>query len=267
MSPDGWGILALCLYAAVALAVVAWQGLRCPGGWQVWVLYLIARGYSPLMFGQRIRAKCPFPREGAALVVANHSSPVDPMFIFSGSQEKLDGRFVRVVEFMTAREYCEVKGPIGWICRNMRCIPVDRNGKDMAPAKEALRRLQSGHLVGIFPEGRLNLHAREEGLLPGNPGVAWLALRSEAPVLPVFIHDAPPGTSMVAPFITPSYTQVTFGEPIDLSKYYGMKPTPMLLAEVTDLLMERLADLGNVKARHCSPDRFTSGVSLLADTG
>ncbi|MGE0374201.1 MAG: lysophospholipid acyltransferase family protein [Planctomycetaceae bacterium] len=267
MSAEVWGVLTVCLYAAAAIAVAARQCARCPGGWQVWVLYLIARVYSPLMFGQRIRAKCPFPREGPALVIANHRSPVDPMFIFSGSQEKLGGRFIRVVEFMTAREYCEVKGPIGWICRNMRCIPVDRNGKDMGPAKEALRRLQAGHLVGIFPEGRLNLDPPEKGLLPGNPGVAWLALRSEAPVLPVYIHDAPLGTSMVAPFLRRSYTQVTFGEPIDLSKYYGMKPTPALLAEVTDILMERLAALGHLKARKCETVQPANGVARLAETG
>lgn len=267
MSPDAWGLTAVCLYAAAAAAVVARQCLRCPGGWQVWVLYLIARVYSPLMFGQRIRQKCPFPEEGPGLVIANHRSPVDPMFIFSGSQEKRSGHHIRVVEFMTAREYCEVKGPIGWICRNMRCIPVDRNGKDMGPAKEALRRLQAGHLVGIFPEGRLNLDKPEQGLLPGNPGVAWLALRSRAPVLPVFIHDAPLGTSMVAPFLTPSYSQVTFGEPIDLSRYYGRKPTPPLLAEVTNLLMERLAALGNVTARKCQSVSVDEGVARLADTG
>ncbi|MBX3436199.1 MAG: 1-acyl-sn-glycerol-3-phosphate acyltransferase [Planctomycetaceae bacterium] len=264
MSPDLWGVLALSLYASVAIAALAWQCAHCHGGWGVWVLYLIARSYSPLMFRQRIRAKCPFPTEGAALVVANHRSPVDPMFIFSGSQEKLHGRFVRIVEFMTAREYCEVQGPIGWICRTMRCIPVDRNGKDSGPAKEALRRLQKGHLVGIFPEGRINLG---DGLLPGNPGVAWLALRSRAPVLPVFIHDAPLGTSMVAPFITPSYTQVTFGDPIDLSDYYGAKPTPEVLAEVTDLLMERLGALGSVEARKCAPQRLSNGAALLAETG
>lgn len=264
MSPDTWGILTICLYVIAAVAILAWQAVRCPGGWQVWVLHVIARTYSPLMFGQRIREKCPFPKEGACLVIANHRSPVDPMFIFSGSQEKVSGHHIRVVEFMTAREYCEVSGPIGWICRTMRCIPVDRKGKDMAPAKEALRRLQAGHLVGIFPEGRINLG---DGLLPGNPGVAWLALRSKAPVIPLFIHDAPPGTSMVAPFLKPSYTQVTFGEPIDLSEYYGRKLTPALLAEVTDLLMERLAELGNVEPRKCASERFANGMPRLAETG
>lgn len=266
MTSEIWAILTLCFYAAVTVAVLAWQCFHTPGGWQVWVLYLIARVYSPLMFSQRIRDKCPFPKTGPCLVIANHRSPVDPMFIFSGSQEKVGGRFIRVVEFMTAREYCELKGPIGWICRTMKCIPVDRKGKDMGPAKEALRRLRAGHLVGIFPEGRINLG---DGLLPGNPGVAWLALRSEAPVMPIFIHDAPLGTSMVAPFLRPSYTQVSYGEPIDLSEFYGRKPTPGLLAEVTDLLMDRLATLGGTHARKCASERLstTGAVARLAETG
>ncbi len=264
MSPDEWGLLILGMYAATGIAVVGWQCLHCPAGWDVWVLCLIARLYSPLMFNQRIRAKCPFPNEGAALVIINHRSPVDPMIILSGSQEKRTGHFIRIVEFMTAREYVEIGGPIGWICRTMKSIPVDRNGKDIGPAKEALRRLWAGHLVGIFPEGRINLG---NDLLPGNPGVAWLALRSEAPVFPMFIHDAPLGTSMVAPFLTRAYTQVTWGEPIDLSEYYGRKPTPPLLAEVTDLLMERLAELGHVKASPCSEARPINAEVRMAETG
>jgi 1-acyl-sn-glycerol-3-phosphate acyltransferase len=264
MSPDGWGVLTIFMFAAIGCAAVAWQCYRCPGGWRVWVLHLIARGYAPLMFQLRIRQACPFPVEGPGLVIANHRSPVDPMIIFSASQQKKTGLSIRIVEYMTAREYCEVKGPIGWICRTMRCIPVDRNGKDTGPAKEALRRLRAGHLVGIFPEGRLNLG---EGLLPGNPGVAWLALRSEAPVYPLFIHNAPPGTSMVKPFYTPSYTQITFGDPIDLSAHYGKKPTPALLVEVTDILMEHLGALGHVTPRKCSLERSVNGPTLMAETG
>ena len=63
----------------------------------------------------------------------------------------------------------------------MRAIPVDRDGEDMEATKVALRRMRAGCTVGIFPEGRINFGP---GLLPPNPGVAWLALKAGRPVIP-----------------------------------------------------------------------------------
>ncbi len=244
MSAESWAIVTLMAYALAAFAAVAFQSLQCQDGWKVWIIHAITRLHTSLICGQRILQKCPFPASGSGLVISNHRSPVDPFLLCSGSQEKRGGHCVRRVEFMTAREYVEMPGPVGIVCRVMACIPVERDGKDMGPAKETLRRLKAGHLVGIFPEGRINTG---EGLLPANTGVAWLALRSKSPVLPAFIHDAPKGTTMANSFLTSGKARVSYGEPIDLSAYFDERPTPALLAEVTDLLMTKLGALGNVK--------------------
>jgi 1-acyl-sn-glycerol-3-phosphate acyltransferase len=129
----------------------------------------------------------------------------------------------------------------------MQVIPVDRDGRDMGPVKEALRRLRGGRLVGIFPEGRINDRCGASELLAGNPGMAWLALHSRAPVCPVFIHDAPQGANMVAPFHTFARVRLVYGEPIDLSGFYGRRITQDLLQEVTGELMRRLAELGGAR--------------------
>jgi len=49
---------------------------------------------------------------------------------------------------------------------------------------------------------------------------------------------------MVRPFCTPSRVRVTYGEPVDLARYWNHRVTHELLTEVTDLLMRRLAELG-----------------------
>jgi 1-acyl-sn-glycerol-3-phosphate acyltransferase len=180
-------------------------------------------------------------------VIANHRSPVDPMMVWTNHHFRGGAaggsRNIRVTGFLTASEYCNVAG-MRWLVRTMRSIPVDRDGRDMAPAREALRRLKNGELVGLFPEGGINWGTR---LRSANPGVAFLALKSRVKVYPVFIHDAPqPVTSMVAPFIRRSRVRVTYGEPIDLSKFHSRKTTPELLDEVTDLIMSRLAKTGGV---------------------
>jgi 1-acyl-sn-glycerol-3-phosphate acyltransferase len=242
MTADAWGLLTLALYAALAVWLLVVCARRdSPDGWQLWVLNIIARFHTPFFFRQHITGDCPLPADDAGLVLANHRSPVDPMLIFSSSPVKQTRYRIRRVEFLTAAEYCDLGGPLGFITKHMHVIPVARSGRDMGPVKEALRRIKDGKLVGVFPEGRINTGS---GLLPGSSGVAWLALHSRAPVYPVFIHDAPQGESMVAPFVKFCRSHVTYGEPVDLSAYYGRRISQPLLDEVTHLLMSRLAQLG-----------------------
>lgn len=241
VSSDSAAVLTLLLYVTVAAILVLQDMFACGDGWRVWVLHLIARSYTPFMFRQRVSGLCPLPSRGPALVISNHRSPVDPLLIFSGSAQKQDGGGIRRIEYLTAREYCELGGPIGWITRVMEVIPVARSGEDMGAVKLAVRRLKQGRLIGVFPEGRINTGTE---LLPANPGVAWLALHARVPVYPVFIHNAPQGEHMVQPFHTFARVRVSYGPPVDLSDWYGRRLTTEILQEVTDLLMTRLAETG-----------------------
>jgi 1-acyl-sn-glycerol-3-phosphate acyltransferase len=177
------------------------------------------------------------------LLIANHSSPLDPILIWVGVVDR------RPIEFLTAKEYFGKPG-LQFIFDSTHAIPVARDGKDMAAIRTALRRLKSGSLVGVFPEGTINCGS---GLLPGNTGVAWLALQSRVPVYPVFIHNPPQSESMVTPFFDFKRVQVSYGDRVDLSAYYGRRTSPELLQEVIDLLMERLATLGGVAPPAATP--------------
>lgn len=248
MGPEVAAILTLTLYFSIAVALVVRSIRQCRDGVGVWLLYFIQRLYGGLIFRWRSNNRpCPLPVEGGGLVIANHRSPVDPMMIWTNHHLRGDAggqtRDIRVTGFLTASEYCDVPG-MRWLVRTMRSIPVDRDGQDMAPTREALRRLRNGELVGLFPEGGINWGTR---LRSANQGVAFLALKGKVPVYPIFIHNAPqPETSMLAPFIRRCRVRVTYGDPIDLSEFYGQKTTPELLTRVTDLIMYRLAKTGGV---------------------
>ncbi len=224
----------LALIAVIAAATLLWQAARWPDGWHAWALAMGNRLYVRACFHLRANRQCPFPTDGPAIIIANHSSPMDPLFLWQGRRE--------TIGFMMAREYYELKY-LRWISVAMQCIPVERNGKDLAPTRAALRRLKEGKLLGVFPEGAIN---RERDLQPGNPGMAWLAIRSQVPVFPVYIHNSPGGENMVQPFYNFGPVRLSYGDPIDLSAYYDRKPTQEVLHEVTDLMMARIAELGGV---------------------
>lgn len=207
------------------------------------VLYMIERLYCGTMM--RARANNPptsIPPVGPALVISNHRSPVDPMFLWMNIDHGPWPRRTRTTDFMMASEYDSIP-LLGWLTRTMKAILVDRNGQDMAPTREAIRRLKDGRVVGLFPEGGINLGT---DLLEPNPGIAFLALKAKVPVYPIFIHNAPQAESMIEPFLKRTRVRVSYGEPIYLTEFYGQRLTQEKLAHITNLLMERLANLGGV---------------------
>ncbi len=241
---ESTAILLLFVYAVVAVWLIAWRVRRYDVNGLAWMLYCVERVFVGLMWRWRSDRPCPFPSDGAALVIANHSSAADPMQLWMNHHLGSGRRNVRTISFMMAKEYYNVPG-IHWICRSMRSIPVSRDGKDTGPLRDALRKLQKGHLVGIFPEGRINVD--DNGILDGSLGVGWLALKSRVPVYPVYLDNVPGGSNMVTPFLTRSHVRVIYGEPIDLSEFYDQRPKGVVLEQVTELMMTRLAELGGVE--------------------
>lgn len=243
MTPQAFAIAALGVYIAVGLTLIAWQVKRSRVGLQAWLLYCLERVYIGLMYHWRSNRRCPFAQEKGALILANHRSPVDPLLIWMNHHlGRNDGR-LRMIGFLMAREYSEMP-VLSWVAKITRSIPVDRDGADMAPVRKAYRQLQDGDLVGIFPEGGINLN---DNLRGADTGVAWLALKAQVPVYPVYIEGSPRCENMVEPFYRHSRVTLHFGDPIDLSAYYEKRKSHDVLQEVTDLLMVRLAQLGGVQ--------------------
>jgi len=237
-------IVAAVLAASVLL--ICWRVYAHGSGFQTWFLYQIARVYTRVMFRLKTLTGRTVPEDGAALIIANHTSPVDPMLIWADHRRSFRRAGIRRPGFMMAQEYYEMGGIPGWIFHVMESIPVERDGRDMGPARAALNRLKDGQMVGVFPEGRINDQTPDDQLLSAGSGAAWLALKSQAPVIPIYVHNAPRGTSMGNSFLVRTHSALSYGDPIDLSAWYGKRLTQTMLAEVTDLLMERLAEVGGV---------------------
>jgi 1-acyl-sn-glycerol-3-phosphate acyltransferase len=114
----------------------------------------------------------PIPRDGPAVVVANHVSGLDPLLLIAASR--------RPLRFLIAREQYQ-RLALTWLFRAVRCIPVDRQERPERALREALKSLQQGDVVALFPEGRIQLPSDHISKL--KPGAALLARKTDAPVV------------------------------------------------------------------------------------
>ena len=151
----------------------------------------------------------PLPEHGAAILIANHTCNIDHFLLQAGTFRKLG--------FMIAKEYYDFP-PFRPFCRLIGCIPVNRNGKDLAATRAALRALQEGRVVPMFPEGKILPKSGEE-IGEGKHGVAFLALRAKVPVIPAYIRGTPRCNEFRWSFFTPSHSRVVYGTAIEPSEF------------------------------------------------
>lgn len=211
--------------------VRAWRAGRTPfEQFGLDAMYVFVR----LWHGAGWNRTAPVPEHGGAIVVANHCSLADPGFLLASSP--------RFIEFLQAKECYEVP-LLRHLFRLAGCIPVARDGKDVAAARQALRRLQAGAVLGVFPDGEVayqDAAARDEARL----GAAFLALRGRVPVVPAYISGDRATRNLLHAWFRPTrQVFVKYGEPVDLSAYSGRKIDRPVLEEVTELVMARVTEL------------------------
>ena len=128
-----------------------------------------------VLFRVRFEGRGRTPATGPVILAPNHRSLVDiPLAAFATR---------RPVRYLAKRELFE-HPLMRWYLVNSRVIKVDRAGNDRAALRAVQDALEAGDVVGIFPEG-----TRGSGpvLGPVFDGVAYLALRTGAPIVPVGI--------------------------------------------------------------------------------
>ena len=130
-------------------------------------LYALNYVLTRVLWRTRIHGSFPIPPGQGAVVICNHRCPLDPSFMVLTT--------ARVIHWMVAREYCEHPA-FRRLLRTCEVIPVRRGAVDMAAIREAIRLVQQGELVALFPEGRINTTAQL--LLPGRSGAALIALKA-----------------------------------------------------------------------------------------
>jgi len=200
-------------------------------------LYTFGRiAVAPLaraIYRPRVEGRSNIPPAGPVIFASNHLSFIDSIAIPVAAAP-------RPVHFLAKADYFTGKGLKGWLSRSfftaVGAVPVERGAGQAA--MEALERqrqiLASGAAVALHPEGT---RSRDGRLYKGRTGVAFLALETGAPVVPIGLI----GTDKVMPVGArfPSLRErvvVKFGEPLDLS-HHGPASSGKARRAATDEIM------------------------------
>lgn len=173
----------------------------------------------------RVRGTEHVPASGPVILAPNHANFIDGPLIFSVSPRPA---------------HCLVKqemfvGPVGLVLRGVGQIPIDRGTADRKALLTALGVLEDGRVLGVFPEGTRgsgNFEAVQQGL-------AWLALRSGSPIVPVACLGVGARGRTLAALPRPrSRLDVVFGEPFTVGPANGRSRAA--LAAASEQVRERL---------------------------
>ncbi|HEX4826489.1 MAG TPA: lysophospholipid acyltransferase family protein [Candidatus Polarisedimenticolaceae bacterium] len=137
--------------------------------------------FAPVLtagFHLRMVGRPHLPDRGAAIVLSNHASFLDPFLI--------SARCGRPVRWLVSREFY-AKPQLQWALRWLGTIPVGGGRSMVRSYRRIAEVLSRGGLVGIFPEGGIS---RDGEMKTFHEGAAVLARRFDVPVVPMHIHGS-----------------------------------------------------------------------------
>ena len=170
------------------------------------VLYHLGRAFGQMVvvsfFGYRSFGLKNIPLTGPVILASNHQSFMDPVLV--GLPISRDVNFMARASLF--------RNPLfGPMIRQMRAFPVERGSADITAMREALKRLGRGRPLVVFPEGT---RTRDGSIRPLELGLAVLAARSKAPVVPVVIEGAYECWPRHRKLPRPGKVTVVFGKPL-----------------------------------------------------
>ena len=178
----------------------------------------------------RVYGRENIPLKGPLIVAANHLNLADPPL--------LSASIPRRIVFMVKHEfYHSVRG--ARFIRAFGAFPVHRGEMDREALRQAMRVLEQGLVLGMFPEGTRSPNAQ---LQQAHLGTALIALRSGAPILPVGINGTEKVKGVKEVVFGHPHITVTIGQPFFLPTNED-KVNSAQLKELTDLIMSRIAEL------------------------
>jgi 1-acyl-sn-glycerol-3-phosphate acyltransferase len=197
---------------------------------------LIVKPLVLIILGLNIRRKALLPKQGPAVIVANHNSHLDTLVLMS----LFPLRMLAKLHPVAAMDYFMKNRWLAWFALNIiGIIPLRRSVKASHddPLAEVVAALDNDDILILFPEGS---RGEPERVGRFKTGIAHVAQRRpEVPIVPVFLHGLgmalPKGDFVLVPF----FCDVFIGEAI-----YWQGERKAFMKELTEK-MSRLSEEGN----------------------
>ena len=161
------------------------------------------------------------PIRGAAVLVSNHDSFLDPMYIMIAV-------WYRRMRILATADLYRHKS-LDFFLNLVRCIKVDKQNFNFATFREVSDSLNEGEVVTIFPEGSIN-DGSQESVRTFKSGAVLMAQKGNAPIVPIYIDQRA------------SYwkrQRYVMGEPIPMTSASGGRATLADINRITDELQQK----------------------------
>ncbi|MBP6002902.1 MAG: 1-acyl-sn-glycerol-3-phosphate acyltransferase [Pyrinomonadaceae bacterium] len=193
------------------------------------------------------------------VLVANHRSFFDMYTVSSVLFRRLDRPItlyfpVRAKFFYTSPIGWLVNFVMGWFSMYPPFFREEREAKKREFDKYSMRRLVqlcqtgNGHIIGFHPEGKRNLTGGTYEFLPAQPGIGKVIYAAHPQVIPVFIaglgNDLP--KQILGNWTGGPKVRIWFGEKVDLSEFYAKGDRLRTHKEISDHLMMKIGELGEM---------------------
>ena len=137
-------------------------------GYPVALFYMRAKKYYINQKKKDLPKKC--------IVMSNHTSLLDfPMY--------LGTFYTKTIHWLMSEALFKKSRLFSWFLLSLGGIYVDRTQHNFDFVRDALKILDKGGKVGVFPQGRIPVGGRK---FPYMPGITVLALQTDAPIIPLY---------------------------------------------------------------------------------
>lgn len=141
------------------------------------VLHVLFWPLMQLLFPFRLEGLENLPRDRAVVLCANHAHLIDPVTICFALPRDYP------IRIMAKKELFE-RPFLRWLITKLGAFPVDRGHSDLSAVKTAIRAVRDGQNLLVFPEGT---RVAKEGDAQPKGGVVMIAMRTGAPLVPVYV--------------------------------------------------------------------------------
>ena len=135
----------------------------------------IVKGLFYFLYRPRIIGLENVPKEGPFVLAGNHTKWLDPVMLVAINKCH--------VHFLAKSELFHGMSSI--VAKGMGCIPVNRKIHDKNVLINAYNYLNTGHIIGVFPEGTIN--RTDDTIMPFKMGAIKIASETKSLLVPFVI--------------------------------------------------------------------------------